>query len=146
MSFQVFLSISLHNLLLAPCTTCFLLLVMGLSPRFYVFSSYGSPSSVLRFWVWFFVRTLVLSFFSSLVSLRGVFPLFIYLFIYSPFNLSSPLIYNSCSKYNGPFTLEVGAQKNLRPTMKHFLTCCLAPKLRINANWLPKCDGMHFFF
>ncbi len=47
--------------------TCFMLLVMGLGPRFCVFSCLGSPLCVLHFRVWAFVWTTVLFFFFSCV-------------------------------------------------------------------------------
>jgi hypothetical protein len=54
------------------------LLMMGLGPRFCVFSSLSFPLCILHFGVWSFVWTSVFSF-SSPVPFLGVFPLFIYL-------------------------------------------------------------------
>jgi hypothetical protein len=50
-----------------------------LGRRFHVFSFKGSPLCVLHFWVWSFIRTLILSFFFSLLPLPMF---FLYLFIY----------------------------------------------------------------
>jgi hypothetical protein len=70
-SFQVFLP--------SLCMTCFVLLVMGLGPRFLMFSPLRAPHVVfcnlgcdVLFGIWSFL-------FSSLVPLVDVFPLFIYL-------------------------------------------------------------------
>jgi hypothetical protein len=57
-SFQVFCS--------SFCTTCFVLLAMGLGPKFLDFSSFRAPlCAFLRFQVWSFVWIWVLSFFFS---------------------------------------------------------------------------------
>ncbi len=61
----------------SPCTTCFVLLVMGLGCRLLDSSSYCSPFCILCFQVLSFVRTSILFFFSC--SLARCFS---YIFIY----------------------------------------------------------------
>ncbi len=72
--------VSFHVFSPPPCTPCFMLLVMGLGPRFCDFSFQGSPSCVMCFQVCSFVWTSISL--SSLVLVPSVFLLFVCLFIY----------------------------------------------------------------